>query len=195
MEKTYDMEAYSEHLENELIRICSSNGTSAVTSAPAAENGTAPAMLLSSPDIDAHWQRLGGGYIADAMEQIRDYPAVSVAWAAYLGMAVAYGWDRDWPFCEAMPYQSYYGDKGFDDMDDHIMQDILGISPDSAESDSIRNLFRRCADTCISLIRHENIEPQSIAAYHIFVATCQEMYRIGAALELHRLGYKFEKLG
>ena len=46
----------------------------------------------------------------------------------------------------------------------------------------------------ISLIRHEYIEPQSIAAYQVFVASCQEMYRIGAAVELARLGYKFEKL-
>ena len=46
----------------------------------------------------------------------------------------------------------------------------------------------------ISLIRHEHIESQSIAAYQVFVASCQEMYRIGAAVELARLGYKFEKL-
>ena len=53
---------------------------------------------------------------------------------------------------------------------------------------------RKCADATVSLIRHEHIEPQSIAAYQVFVASCQEMYRIGAAVELARLGYKFEKL-
>ena len=50
------------------------------------------------------------------------------------------------------------------------------------------------ADATVSLIRHEHIEPQSIAAYQVFVASCLEMYRIGAAVELARLGYKFEKL-
>ena len=50
-----------------------------------------PSMLLSSPDIDGHWQKLGRDNIADAMPQIADYPTVAVAGAAYLGMAVACG--------------------------------------------------------------------------------------------------------
>ena len=79
-------------------------------------------------------------------------------------------------------------------MDDHIIKDIIGIGLDSPEAEALRNLFRKCADATISLIRHEHIEPQSIAAYQVFVASCQEMYRIGAAVELFRLGYKFEKL-
>ena len=151
-------------------------------------------MLLSSPDIDEHWQKLGGDYIADAMPQIADYPTVAVAWASYLGMAVACGWDSDWSVCANMPYTAYYGNQGFDNMDDHIIKDNIGIGLDSPEAESLRELFRKCADATISLIRHEHIEPQSIAAYQVFVASCQEMYRIGAAVELFRLGYKFEKL-
>ena len=188
---TYDIEKYIDKLERELIRVCRESGMP-VTSA--LEGDSAPAMLLGSPDIDAHWQKLGGDYVADAMPQIADYPTVSVAWAAYLGMAVACGWDADWQMCANMPYSSYYGKQGFDDMDDHIMEDIIGIDLNSAEANDIRNLFRKCADVTVSLIRYENIEPQSIVAYHVFVASCQEMYRIGAAVELHLLGYKFDRL-
>ena len=36
-------------------------------------------MLLSSPDIEGHWQNLGGDNIADAMPQIADYPTAAVA--------------------------------------------------------------------------------------------------------------------
>lgn len=191
METTYDIERYADRLERELIRVCRESGMQ-VTSAP--EGESAPAMLLGSPDIDGQWSKLGGDYIADAMQQIAEYPTVSVAWAAYLGMAVACGWDADWQVCSGMPYSAYYGKQGFDDMDDHIIEDIIGIDLDSAEADAIRNLFRRCADVTVSLIRYENIEPQSIVAYHVFVASCQEMYRIGAAVELHLRGYKFDRL-
>lgn len=191
MEQTYDIEKYTDNLELELIRICRESGMP-VTSAPSDGESTPPPMLLSSPDIDGQWQKLGGEYIADAMPQIAEYPTVAVAWAAYLGMAVACGWDSDWTACMNTPYPAYYGKQGFDDMDDHIIQDIVGLDLQSAEACAIRNLFRRCADAVISLIRHENIEPQSIAAYHVFVASCQDMYRIGAAVELHLLGYKFE---
>lgn len=195
MENTYDIETYIDKLEGELVRICRECGFS-VTSAPKEEaaSQTAPSMLLSSPDIDGHWQKLGGDYIADAMPQIADYPTVAVAWAAYLGMAVACGWDSDWAMCANMPYSVYYGHQGFDDMDDHIISDIIGIDLNSPEAESLRELFRKCADATVSLIRHEHIEPQSITAYQVFVASCQEMYRIGAAVELARLGYKFEKL-
>ena len=96
--------------------------------------------------------------------------------------------------CANMPYSVYYGRQGFDDMDDHIISDIIGIDLNSPEAGALRELFRKCADATVSLIRHEHIEPQSIAAYQVFVASCQEMYRIGAAVELARLGYKFEKL-
>ena len=46
--------------------------------------------LLASDDIDLHWKKLAPEYMADAVPQVREYPTVSVAWAAYLGMAVAF---------------------------------------------------------------------------------------------------------
>lgn len=83
MDNAYDIETYIDKLEGELVRICRESGFK-VTSAPVEGivNGsvqTAPSMLLSSPDIDEHWQKLGGDYVADAMPQIADYPTVAVA--------------------------------------------------------------------------------------------------------------------
>lgn len=69
-------------------------------------------------------------------------------------------------------YSVYYGSQGFDDMDDHIISDIIGIDLNSLEAESLRELFRKCADATVSLIRHEHIEPQSIAACQVFVAFC-----------------------
>lgn len=187
----YDLEKFESRLERELVRQCEASGIN--VACRGAEPGN-ECMLLASPDIDGLWDKLGGEYVADAMPQLKDYPSVAFAWAGYLGMAVACGWDTDWQFCSNLPYSSYYGKQGFDDMDDHIMQDILGIALDSQEAMAVRNLFRRCSDAVISMIRHENVEAQSITAYHVFVLSCRTMYRIGAAVELKRLGYKLEKL-
>ena len=175
------LENFEHRVENELLRVCTSEGML---------NGT----LLSSEDIDEHWNKLAPEYMADAVPQVKDYPTVSVAWAAYLGMAIACGWDTDWELCKQDPYQSYYGKQGFDDMDEHIVYDMLGLLENGYEARSIENIIRRCGETAVSLIRHEQIEPQSTMAFHVFARACRVMFRIGAAIELKRLGYKFEKM-
>ena len=84
----------------------------------------APALggkFMLVDDITAQWERFQHEYIADAVTQIADYPEVSVAWAAYLGLAVAEGWDRDWDLLQQTPYSAFYGAQGFDDMDDNIL--------------------------------------------------------------------------
>ena len=153
-------------------------------------NGT----LLASEDIDQQWQKLGPEYLADAVTQIKDYPTVSVAWAAYLGMGIANGWDKDWNRYQKLPYQHFYGSEGFDNMDENIVANILGLPLESEDARKLEAIIRSCAQTTVSLIRHEEIEPQSPTAYYIFASACRIMYRIGAALELKRLGYKFERV-
>ncbi len=185
MPHEFNAESFGEKLQCELVQVCRSCGLELV-----GPNGE----ILSSPDIDGQWTSLGGEYIADAMGQLQDYPTVSMAWAAYLGTAVACGWDRDWLYFSKLPYNSYLGSQGFDNMDDHIVQEILGLALDSETAESLRRLFQSCADSALSCIRHENIEAQSIEAYYAFVAACQTMYRIGAAVELKLLGYKFERI-
>ena len=50
------------------------------------------------------------------------------------------------------------------------------------------------SQAAVTLIRREQIEPQSPMAFHVFARAVKVMYRIGAALELKRLGYKFEEV-
>ena len=73
--------------------------------------------LLASEDIDYRWHELAPEYMVDATKEIAQYPTVAVAWAAYLGMAVANGWDKDWANTQKATYQSFYGADGFDDID------------------------------------------------------------------------------
>ena len=56
------------------------------------------------------------------------------------------------------------------------------------------NIMLCCAQKAIDFIRHEQIEHQTIKAFHIFARTVKVMFRIGAAIQLRRLGYKFHKV-
>ena len=172
---------FEEKIQKELLRICTSHGM-------------LEGVLLATDDINGHWDTLAPEYVADAVGQIADYPTVSVAWAGYLGLAVACGWDKNWQECLKTPYKAYYGSQGFDDMDEHIIEHILGLSLDSRESEKIESVIRSCAQASVTLIRREQIEPQSPMAFHVFARAIKVMYRIGAALELKRLGYKFEEV-
>ena len=152
-------------------------------------------IFPSSEDIDDYWRVMAPEYLADAVQQVRDYPTVSVGWAAYMGMAVANGWDNDWKKMMVTPYNEFYGERGFDDMDENIVTQFLGLSLESEINRKLEDMIRRCAELTVDLIRHEQVEPQSQLAYHIFVRACRAMFRLGAALELERLGYKMQPMG
>lgn len=166
-------------LQESLLRICTSSQMLSGT-------------LLAGDDIDQRWHDLAPEYMADAVKEIAQYPVVALAWAAYLGIAIANGWDTDWEKCKSMDYKEFYGPRGFDDMDEHITFDILGLSPDSDEANRLEETLRTIAEHSLSQLRHSGIESQSPMAFHTFARACKVMYRLGAALELHRLGYKFE---
>ena len=168
-------------LTDELLRLCS-------------QYKMLDGVLLATEDIDEYWRKIAPEYMADAVPQIAAYPTVSVAWAAYLGMGVAFGWDVDWSTFSGVAYQFYYGKQGFDDMDEHIVGDLMGVALDGDEARSIEEIIRRCGESAVARIRHEQIEPQSQLAFHVFARACRTMFRIGAAMELKRLGYHFEPL-
>ena len=172
---------FEEKIQAELLRICTSHGLLG-------------GVLLATDDVTDHWDVLAPEYVADAVGQIADYPTVSVAWAGYLGLAIAHGWDKNWQACSHAPYTSYYGSQGFDDMDEHIVQHVLGLSLESKEASQLEAVIRSCAQTAVTLIRREQIEPQSPMAFHVFARAVKVMYHIGAALELKRLGYKLEEV-
>lgn len=175
------LENFESRLMNELLKIC--------TQYKALE-GT----LLSTEDIDARWHDIAPEYVADAVPNIADFPTVAIAWAGYVGMAVAHQWDEDWATHCKDEYMSLYGPAGFDDMDENIVQKVLGFHLESQEAKNIEQMMRRLGETALTLIRRENIEPQSPMAFHTYARAIKVMFRIGAAIELKRLGYKFEQV-
>lgn len=181
MEQSQYYDEYEEHLQIELLKLCTSHGML---------EGT----LLSSDDIDERWNDYASHYMADSVSQINTFPAAAIAWAGYVGMAVAHRWDEDWEQYSNEEYGALHGERGFDDMDEHIVQNILGLTLESEEATKIEDMMRSCAHLAMTLIRREQVEGQSTKAFYIFARTAKVLYRIGAALELRRLGYRFEKV-
>lgn len=179
--ETNYLDAFEQRLEQQLLRLATAAGEL---------DGT----LLASPDIDERWKALAPEYMADAVPQVADYPTVALAWASYLGLALAHGWDKDWEAFSRRSYQSFYGSEGFDNMDDFIVSDILGLQPGCDEAQRLADIFLRLARAAVDAIRHEQIEPQSAMAFHAFARAVRLMFRLGAAIELKRLGYRFEAM-
>ena len=176
-EDTAFLDRYEKTLEDGLQKVCSGEGL-------------LDGEILRNQDLDEVWDRYIKDYIADAVENINDYPEAAVAWAGFLGMGVAHNWDSHWTHHRHDAYTSYYGSRGWDDMDEHILHGVLGLELDGAEAKKISNTLQNCALAALALIRHEGIETQTARGFYVLARTYTAMYRIGAAIELHRLGYK-----
>ena len=174
-------EVYEENLQIELLKMCRSLGM-------------LDSELLSSEDIDQKWKEWAPEYIAEALPEVNSYPEFAIACAGDVGMAVAKWWDVDWGRHHSASYASLHGPRGFDDMDEYIVQNILGLALDSPEAKQIMNILLCCAQKAVNFIRHEHIESQTAKAFHIFARTAKVMFRPGAALQLRQLGYKFQKV-
>ena len=174
-------EAYEEKLQQEILKMCKSLGM--------LDN-----ELLSSEDIDQKWKEWAPEYIAEALPEVNSYPEFAIACAGYAGMAVAQWWDEDWGRHHGAEYESLHGTRGFDDMDEHIVQNILKLDLNSSEAKQLMNILLCCAQKAVTFIRHEQIEAQTVKAFHIFARTVKVLFRTGAAIQLRRLGYKFHKI-
>lgn len=177
--KYYD--AYEDNLLREILKMCTNLGM-------------LDGELLASEDIDLKWKEWAPEYIAEALPEVNSYPEFAIACAGYAGMAVATFWDKDWGKHHGEKYESLHGPRGFDDMDEHIVQNILGLALDSTDAKQLMNIMLCCAQKAVTFIQHEQIEYQTVKAFHVFARTVKVLYKIGAAIQLRRLGYKFHKV-
>lgn len=176
MEQSEYLDNYERILEDGLVKV-------------ATGNGLLDGEMLRCPDVDARWENdFIQPYVADAVGNINSYPDAAVAWAAFLGMAVAHHWDRTWDKNSKAAYESYYGPRGWDDMDEHILQKVLYLKPEVAAK--VSDTLLSCASATLDLIRHEGIETQTGLGFYILARSYTVMYRLGASIELRRMGYR-----
>ena len=152
--------------------------------------------LFDVEELDEKWIEMAPEYMVDAVPEIPKYPMVAIAWAAYLGMGMAALWDGDWEFYMNKKdlYKMFVSQRGFDEMDEYICEEFLGLKKDSQEYKDLVNFYQDLAEKALTIIRKENIEPQSVDAFHIFARTEKIMYKIGVSVALKFLGYKYEKM-
>lgn len=191
MEQQEYLDTFEQTLTRELLQM-------------ATQQGRLGGQILPSPDLDDKWEALAQPYMGDAVKEIAKYPTVALGWMMYLGMAVAHYWDEDWQvYSGIQDLYSYVRDKrGFDCMDEYIREVVLGLKPkaDPKEGqvmndyDRMEEFVRVASTLCLTHIRHENVEPQSPLAFHVYVRAIHALYIIGASAELYRLGYSNQKM-
>lgn len=180
MADTVMLDNFEKVLRDGLVKVCRNSGL------------LSEGMLQCSPDMTDIWNgSYLKDYVADAVENFNEYPESTLAWPAFLGMAVAHNWDSDWKTHSSDAYKDYYGPRGFDDMDEHILYDILHLGNEAAAK--VSDTMNSCAQATLGLIRHEGIEPQTADGFFVLVRAYSVMYEIGAAVELNRLGYRMVK--
>ena len=152
--------------------------------------------LLEVEELNEKWRSSAPSYMADAVPEIAKYPLVAVAWAMYEGMGAAVLWDKEWSRYEATEdfHTMFTGPRGFDCMDEYITEVLMCLPLGSDEANKLEDLVRSTAERAQSLIRKEQIEAQSIMAFHIFARTTKVMFEAGVAVALRRMGYNYVKV-
>lgn len=150
--------------------------------------------LPEAPDIEELWAKIGESYLNDGMREFTNYPSVAFGWIMYVGMAIAKYWDEDWElYNKVEDLYVYLRDKiDFDHMDDYIREKVLLLSAEDARK--LQNIVAECGERTWGKYRHQNLQPSSTEAFYAFVAGLHQMYLMGAAIQLKRMGYHMTKL-
>lgn len=151
--------------------------------------------LLAVEELDEKWTSSAPEYMAAAVPQLNDYPAAAIAWAGYMGVAAAVLWDGAWDKYADMDdiYTPLASPRGFDEMDEYIMEEILGYSLEGEAAQGLENLFRAGATTALTMIRKESIEAQSVMAFYVFARSAKVFFRMGVSVGLRMIGYRYQK--
>ena len=177
------------------------------------------ARLPECPDVEEKWEQIAKAYIPDGIKEFNDFPSASLGWMMYIGMAVAKFWDAEWEVTEQREQSgacsdsaesrrnstegqiyskiddlyAYMRDKrGYDSMDEYIREDVLLLRGD--DYTVLEKLVEECASRVYNTLRHQNIEPGTKEAFDAYVSCLHQLYLMGAAMQLYRMGYHMTKM-
>ena len=158
------------------------------------QKGVVDERLQSTVDIEERWQTVAASYIPDGIKEFQNYPEASLGWMMYTGMALAHLWDEDWKLYSSIaePYLYLKSKRGYDRMDEYIREEVLHLQADDYVN--VEELVGACASFVYSFLRHQGIEPGTVAAFNAYVDSLHQMYIMGAAIEFKRLGYSMQKV-
>ena len=160
------------------------------------KEGMMDGQQLVVEELNDKWKSSAPSYMADAVPEITKYPLVAIAWAMYEGMGVAVLWDKEWNRYEKLEdfHTMLTEPRGFDCMDEYITEILLCHPLGSPEAEKLENLIRSTAERALSLIRKEQVEAQSVMAFHVFARTTKVMFEMGVSVQLKRMGYNYVKV-
>lgn len=150
--------------------------------------------LPEAPDIEMLWPKIAQSYMPDGVREYAQYPTVSLGWMMYIGMAIAVMWDTDWETFSKR--EDLYADlravRGYDELDEYVRQDVLRLK--GKEYADMERLVAECASRTDAILRRTGLEAGTPAAFHAYVACLHQLYLMGAAVSLRRLGYHMTQI-
>ena len=151
-------------------------------------------QMPECPDVEEKWEEIAKAYIPDGIREFQDYPSASLGWMMYIGMAVAKMWDTEWEiYSKIEDLYAYMRDKrGYDSMDEYIREELLLLQGD--DYTMLEKVVGECASRVYNALMRQHIEPGTKAAFEAFVACLHQLYLLGAAMQLKRMGYHMTKM-
>ena len=145
--------------------------------------------LPECPDVEEKWQQIAEAYLPDGVREFNGYPKVSLGWMMYIGMAVAKYWDMEWEiYSNISDLYVYIRDKrGYDYLDEYVCESVLRLGGE--EHAATEKLVGECASRIYSLLCHQHLEPGTPEAFRAYVSCLHQLYLMGAAVQLNRMGY------
>ena len=150
--------------------------------------------LPECPDVEDKWEEIAKAYIPDGIREFQDFPSASLGWMMYIGMAVAQMWDKEWEIYSKVEvlYAYMRDNRGYDAMDEYVREEVLLLK--GADYTVLEKLVGECASRIYNALLRQNIEPGTKEAFNAYVASLHQLYLMGAAVQLKRLGYHMTKM-
>lgn len=158
------------------------------------QTGALDEVVPVCPDVEQMWGGIAQTYLPDGAREFNAYPVVSLGWMMFVGMAVAYYWDTDWERYADDPdiYPRLRDMRGYDNMDEAVVEDLLGYTGEAAEK--VSGLVAACGARVNALLMREHVEPGTEEAFGCYIAALRQLYLAGMAVELNALGYHMTPL-
>ena len=150
--------------------------------------------LPECPDVEEKWEEIAKAYIPDGIREFNDFPSASLGWMMYIGMAVAKYWDVEWEIYSKIEnlYAFMRDKRGYDSMDEYIREEVLMLS--GADYTALEISVGECASRVYNALLHQDIEPGTKDAFNAYVTCLRQLYLMGVAMQLRRMGYRMTKM-
>ena len=150
--------------------------------------------LPECPDVEDKWEDIAKAYIPDGIREFQSFPLASLGWMMYIGMAVAKMWDTEWEIYSKIEdlYAYMRGKRGYDSMDEYIREEVLLLR--GVDYTVLERVTGECASRVYNTLMHQHIEPGTREAFNGYVASLHQLYLMGVAAQLKRMGYHMVKI-